>query len=107
MAARKPEMIYLIQERNADKTATGYYKVGKTNDMHRRLEDIQTGNPRSLKDLCKEIEVDKHQEKRVHQFLKKDRRIRFCHDTEGGGTEWFYCNNVDSMKNAYYDALKK
>lgn len=69
-------MIYFISD------SAGHMKIGKTNDISRRMRDLQTGNSNNLI-LCATILGLKHQvanlEKQLHEYF------HFC-NTYG---EWF------------------
>ena len=77
---------------------TGYYKVGKTDDLKERIKNLQTGNPNELQ-YIKYYEVmdmdtaGKNAHAAVMQVCEFDalRRIprQVYKSDEKGGTEWF------------------
>lgn len=67
-------MIYFVQTHDNE-----YVKVGKADDVQKRLSGLQTGSPRKLK-LLAAIPGDHEQERAIHQ--------RFSHLRTHG--EWFY-----------------
>ena len=77
----RPGYIYVLQE---GISATGYYKLGSSGDLGRRLANLQTGNPRQLGILKKWIVGDMtaaegKARKAVEQYAA----------TLGGGREWY------------------
>lgn len=103
---KKKNYIYLIQELDQFQRPTEYYKVGRTNNKKNRMQELQTGNPRHLIMIhCTKNQVDLGKEKAVHQHLKRVPEIRFCHETEGGGTEWYYSQNVEFMKSCFDEGV--
>jgi hypothetical protein len=80
--------IYLIEERGS-RGPTGYYKVGITKNKKKRIRGLQTGNARQLVMIhCTKRQLKEEREKEVHDEFKK--LFEHCHDTEGGGREWYY-----------------
>ena len=46
---QKNEKVYLLSEHNPDGSRTGYYKIGETTqDVNKRISDIQGGNPHKI-----------------------------------------------------------
>lgn len=104
--ATTSEKVYLLSEHNPDGSKTGYYKIGKTTqDVNKRISDLQGGNPRKIK------EVESHQvsdmseaETRAHKAVKKWNTKA----TYGGGSEWFHVpqNEYDDFHNKFNNAVK-
>jgi len=76
-----PDHVYVIRQ-----GTTRRYKVGFTNNVHRRLRTLQTGNAEVLSLVsfaeapsCISARAAEHA---VHQHLRRYR-------VSGGGTEWF------------------
>ena len=98
--------VYLLSEHNPDSSKTGYYKIGKTTqDVNKRISDLQGGNPRKIK------EVESHQvsdmseaETRAHHAVEKWNTKA----TYGGGSEWFLVpqNEYGDFYNKFNDAVK-
>lgn len=90
-ATRSSEFIYIIAEKTEKRTGnnngyTGYYKVGRTDNVARRVEELQTGNPNQL-ECIKYYQVSNasEAERAAHAAVNRDYR-----SNEKGGTEW-YC----------------
>ena len=86
----KPEYIYIIAEKTTKVGTggyTGYYKVGRTDNLQERLSTLQTGNPHQLECL-RWIQVAKsnvdYAEKVAHAAVSKLYR-----SNENGGSEWY------------------
>ena len=77
--------LYVIQSRT-----TGAIKVGRSDDPEKRLRQLQTGCPNTLK-LILVAENLGIQEKRVHHEL---RRYKTRHDNGG---EWFSEEGIGSI----------
>ena len=89
---RSPEFIYIIAEKTEKPTNNGYtdyYKVGRTDNVGRRLEELQTGNPNKLERL-KSYPVNNASEAEAAAHAAVKRRYR---SDEKGGTEWYYASN--------------
>ena len=71
-----PDHLYIIQM-----NVTGDFKVGRSNDVKRRLRELQTGSPHKLRVLLV-AEGLGNQERRAHQSLMPYR-------TRYGKGEWF------------------
>ena len=80
-ASHRAGRIYIIQEGE-----NKLFKVGVSGeeDLEKRIDQLQTGNPRKLTECYSEWVSDmKSAEKDAHAFLKKMKADM------GGGTEWF------------------
>ena len=86
-STRSPEFIYIIAEKTAktDSGYTGYYKVGRTDNVARRVEELQTGNPNRL-ECIKYYKVTNGSaaEAAAHAAVN-----RAYPSDENGGTEWY------------------
>ena len=61
--------LYIIQAHT-----TGAFKVGRTNNVKRRIDELQTGCPYRIK-LLLLLEFKGHLEKRLHQRLAHHRAV--------------------------------
>ena len=90
-AHSKPEYIYIIAEKTSKAGTggyTGYYKVGRTDNLDERLENLQTGNPRKL-ECVGLIKVESSQQAGTAEAAAH-RAVRGQYQSdENGGTEWF------------------
>lgn len=68
--------LYVIQM-----AGTGDFKVGRTNDVRRRLKELQTSCPHPLR-VFLHAEGKGNEERRVHRHLRG-------YETRGGKGEWF------------------
>ena len=87
---RTQAFIYIIAEKTTKVGSggyTGYYKVGKTDDLQERIENLQTGNPHQLEYLG-QIQVNPSQKKAAEEAAHAAVRAQYRSD-ENGGTEWF------------------
>lgn len=70
-------------------------KIGRTQDIERRLRDLQSGNPYLLsvvyKFKCKSLAESVWLEESMHKYLKN------YHAKLGGGTEWFKIGAVGQL----------
>lgn len=85
-------MIYLIKERGTD-----YYKIGYTSrNSERRLQELQTGNPRML-EVVATIDGDENKERLLHH--------RYAHLMSDARNEWFKLtdNHVKDILNSEQD----
>ena len=73
---RMPDMIYFIRQRNK-------LKIGYTEDVDRRIKELQTGSPVRLQ-LLKVIPGDQVLERQIHELFKEKR-------AQG---EWFHYSGV-------------
>lgn len=82
------QYLYIIQ---SDKT--GSLKIGRSKDPEKRLKQLQTGSPYSLK-LIFMAEGKGHLEKRLHERLKDYRQRRkgewFDFDCVGSLPDWIH-----------------
>lgn len=78
--------IYVIAEKTSSGVYTGYYKVGKTQNLDARIAELQTGNPHELEYVWK-IAVDDMDA--VEQFAHDAFRRKY-RSNENGGKEWYY-----------------
>ena len=62
-----PKLIYFIREEGSN-----YVKIGSSCNPERRIEDIQTSNPRKL-ELVRMIDGGDRAETILHSIFKKDR----------------------------------
>ena len=67
--------VYIIAEKTSAGRYTGYYKVGKTQDLDVRIAELQTGNPRKL-EYMKQIRVGDMDaaERSAHDAVRRDHR---------------------------------
>ena len=89
-AHSKEEYIYIIAEKTSKVGAggyTGYYKVGRTDNLEKRLDALQTGNPRKL-ECVGFIQVESSQANTAEAAAHRAVRGQYQSD-ENGGTEWF------------------
>ena len=86
----KPEFIYIIAEKTTKVAGgyTGYYKVGRTDNITERLENLQTANPRQLECLGW-IQVDPSMKNLAEEAAHAAVRDHYRSD-ENGGKEWFF-----------------
>lgn len=75
----------------------GYYKIGKSNNPHRRLKTIQGCNPFPLA-LVATFCGGETTERILHEHFADERTTHFLE----GGTEWFYDGDVTR----WVDALR-
>ena len=70
---QKSGKVYLLSEHNKDGSKTGYYKIGKTTqDIKKRVSDLQGGNPCKIKDeKVHEVPDMDEAEKRAHHATAK------------------------------------
>lgn len=105
----KKGYIYLIQATdNETSEATGYYKVGMTDDKKQRLDNLQTGNPFYLKMIhCTKRQVVASRETDAHKEFEEDENIEKCIDSQGGGKEWYYTEEKeDYVKDVFRDGVE-
>ena len=82
--------IYLLQECHPNGDPTGFYKVGRSGNTKHRLEDLQTGNPRLLKEIARTCnKVALRRETMAHDYLNQKQGIEHTSDKYQGGTEWY------------------
>ena len=76
--------IYIISEQSHG-CNTGFYKIGRTGNLGKRIQELQTGNARFLCFYSTEI-VDNMAaaELAAHDAVSQYRA------TDGGGKEWYY-----------------
>jgi hypothetical protein len=84
--------LYIIQM-----AVTGDFKVGRSDDVPRRLSELQTGCPHRLKVLLEAPGLG-HREAAVHQAL---RRYRCRH----GKGEWFYESGMGSIPDDIWELV--
>ena len=76
--------VYIIQEGDGYGGATSYYKVGSSDNLNKRLQDLQTGNPRP-------IGIVEHWQ--VHDKTSAERAahnaVAGYASMLGGGREWY------------------
>lgn len=85
----KNDYLYFIQSNNQ-----GMIKIGRSKDPHKRLKQLQTGNPNNLRLICY-FENLGDKEKYLHEHLKKFRK-------KG---EWFEYECVGSIPNDLYQMI--
>ena len=88
--------IYIISEAINGQSITNFYKVGETGNLHQRLLELQSGNPRQLcyHSIVTVVVSDKHAaERAAHEAVAAYRT------TDGGGREWYYVEtqNLDTF----------
>ena len=88
--AQAAEYIYIIAEKTTKLGTggyTGYYKVGQTDNLKERLENLQMGNPHQLECL-RWIQVDPSKKNLAEEAAHAAVRDQF-RSNENGGKEWF------------------
>ena len=93
----KSGKVYLLSEHNPDGSKTGYYKIGKTTqDVKKRVSDLQSGNPRKIKldEKVHEVPDMDEAEKRAHNAASKWNTKK----SHGGGSEWFHVPEKDDAE---------
>ena len=95
--------VYLLGEKDHNGKNTGYYKVGKTSqDMSKRLSDLQGGNPRKIYAVSHhEVDDMDQAEKDAHHAIKGWN----TKSSHGGGSEWFHVKDDDDF-NKFHNAFK-
>jgi hypothetical protein len=87
----KPEYIYMIAEKTTKLVdtggCTGYYKVGRTDNLQERIKDLQTGNPHQL-DYVWAIQVNPSQIKIAENAAHAAVRDQYP-SYQNGGKEWY------------------
>jgi hypothetical protein len=80
----RPGYIYIIAEKTST-GRTGYYKVGKTQNLDERIAELQTGNPHELvyEEKIPVVDMDAA-EQSAHDAVRRDHRTH-----ENGGKEWY------------------
>ena len=89
-ASLKPEYIYIIAEKTTKLGTggyTGYYKVGRTDNLQERVKELQTANPHQL-ECSWYIKVDPSQKNTAEKAAHAAVRDQYRSD-ENGGTEWY------------------
>ena len=85
-AKPKRGFIYVIAEKTSSGVYTGYYKVGKTQNLDARIAELQTGNPHELEYVWKMAFDDMDAaEQSAHDAVRRKYR-----SNENGGKEWYY-----------------
>lgn len=84
--------LYILQAHT-----TGAFKVGRTNNVKRRIDELQTGCPYRIKLLIL-LEYQGHQEKKIHRRLAS-------HRTHGGEGEWFHYEGLSDLPDEIYELL--
>ena len=84
--------VYVIAEKTSAGGYTGYYKVGKTQNLDARIAELQTGNPHEL-EYVKKLQVQLGDmdaaERSAHDAVRRDHRSH-----ENGGKEWYYASQA-------------
>ena len=86
----KSEYIYIIAEKTTKMGTggyTGYYKVGRTDNLDLRIEELQTANPHQL-ECIGWIQVDPSMKNIAEKAAHAAVRDQYKSD-ENGGREWF------------------
>ena len=88
------EFIYIIAEKTEGRTSrdngyTGYYTIGRAYNVDKKLEELQSGNPRQL-ECIHSYSVTRgsraeQAEQAAHAVAKRSYR-----SDEKGGKEWYY-----------------
>ena len=86
---RKGDCLYFIQS-----SKTGEIKIGRSKHPQKRLKNLQTGNPNTLKIIIS-LEGLGWREKELHETLKRWR----------GSGEWFSYDCVGSIPVEIYDLI--
>ena len=86
---KRPGHVYVIAEKTSAGGYTGYYKVGKTQNLEARISELQTGNPHKL-EYVKQIYVGDMDaaEQSAHDAVRRDHRTH-----ENGGREWYFASS--------------
>jgi len=84
--------LYIIQQK-----VTGCLKVGRTNDIERRLDQLQTGSPYELKVII-HIPHKGNLERDIHTTFREYK----CWNKRG---EWFYEDALASLPIWIYEML--
>lgn len=83
--------LYIIQQ-----AKTGNIKVGRSSDVHRRLQNLQTGSPYRLR-IILHVPDQGIREREIHQRMR------------GRGTrwdgEWFEEGALSELPDEYYERL--
>ena len=88
--------IYVLQE-GGPSGQSGYYKLGSSGNLKKRLGDLQTGNPRHLEILDKWPVKDM-----TNAEAQARKAVEPYAATLGGGREWYY---VTTNTKAFLDAI--
>lgn len=86
----KNDDLYIIQS-----DVTGNIKIGRSKNPHKRLKQLQTGNPNKLK-LIAEFKGEGWKEKELHERLSSYR-------LKG---EWFSYDCAGSIPDSIYERIK-
>jgi hypothetical protein len=107
-ATAADKYIYLLQE-VCKYAPTGFYKVGSTTNIEKRVSDLQTGNPRCLNIFASSSDkVSQSVEGEVRTFMLNKDRYQASKSVcgEGGGTMWLYTKeNGSVVKKDFKDGL--
>ena len=102
------DYVYILEECKGDKP-TGYYKIGKTRNLEKRISDLQTGNPRKLRHKKSKAVTDSTA---TESKLLKHPDLSEYKAQHEGGREWFkvkeedlesFYNTFDEIVNADAD----
>ena len=94
----RPGYVYVIAEKTSAGGYTGYYKVGKTQNLDARISELQTGNPHKLEYVKKLWVGDMDAaEQSAHGIVHGDYKSNVT-----GGKEWYYAPGT-----AQFDFLLK
>lgn len=84
---KKSGHVYVIEEERIGKGDCHFYKFGQSGNPHRRMRQLQTGNPRKLSIF---VESDRLEDcVAAEQYLKITFKEYRCPREMNGGTEWF------------------
>ena len=99
----KPGYVYIIAEKTSAGDFTGYYKVGKTQNLEARISELQTGNPHKL-EYVEKIQVGDMDaaEHSAHNAVR--RRYK---SNVSGGREWYYAPGRDQFEGFLFNIKLK
>ena len=97
--AQRTGFVYILRE-----DVGPYHKVGITNDVDRRVRDLQTGNPRKLHVVYKKEVNDVSKAETAAKEAAKDFKVSASMQ---GGTEWYNvpANQYNAFENAIEHAI--
>ena len=86
--------VYVIAEKTSAGGFTGYYKVGKTQNLEARITELQTGNPHKL-EYVEKMPVDDMDaaERSAHDIVRGNYKSNVS-----GGREWYYAPGRDQSE---------
>ena len=96
-----PGYVYIVCESNQFHQDRIFYKLGVTNDLKRRLRDIQNGNPRPLIPECliKVKEMDKVSAAIAESCGKYKVTLH-------GGKDWYWAQSSEEFKDVLQEIAR-